>query len=215
MVRESNRSFGMFLRQFGGGEIFQVLAPVYRRIFYSINLFIKMTIPQSFNGTLLDLGGGDGAVLNKLLKLNNPKLVYFIDPTPNSGLMVADQNVIKKIGFYLHEVKEIQDLNFDLILLVDVLHHVEPEMRNELLVQALNRLSTTGSLLIKEVEPKGFRSKLTYWADVYISKDPVVSFLSSKSLIELIHEIDPKLVVIRHQKYNKWDFPNYAISVNY
>lgn len=215
MVRESNRSFGMRLRQFGGGKIFQLLAPTYRRIFYSINMFTKMTIPQGFSGALLDLGGGDGAVLNKLLKSASPTLVYFIDPTPSAGMMVTYPNVIKKSGFYLHEVKEIQDLSFDLILLVDVLHHVQPEMRKELLVRALNRLSSTGSLLIKEVEPKGFRSKLTYWADVYISKDPVVSFLSLKDLTKLIHEIDPKLVLICHKRYNKWDFPNYAISVSY
>ncbi len=215
MARELNRSFGMFLRQLGGGGVFQIIAPVYRRIFISINLFVKMTIPKGFAGSLLDLGGGDGAVLNKLLNSTTPNLVYFVDPTPNAGLMITNPGVFKKNGFYLHEVDEIKNLKFDLILLVDVLHHVEPVMRNALLIQALDRLSATGSLLIKEVEPKGFRSKLTFWADVYISRDPVVFFVSLENLTKLIHEIDPKLVVFSHKKYNKRDFPNYAISVSY
>lgn len=215
MARELNRSIGILLRALGGGFLFRILAPAYRRFFISIKMFIKSTVPKDFNGSLLDLGGGDGAVLDLLLRTRNPRSVHFVDPTPNAGSMIRDPKVLKHVGSYLHEVTEIQDLRFDLILLVDVLHHVEPHLRKALLADAIGRLSTHGSLLIKEVEIKGIRSKLTYLADVYISKDPIVYFLSERSLTELIHQINPELHIRRHSRYGKLDRPNYAISVSF
>lgn len=214
MARELNRSIGISLRVFGGGFLFRILAPAYRRFFISIKMFVKLTVAEDFNGSLLDLGGGDGAVLNLLLKTRTTGSVYFIDPTPNAGSLISDPKVFKHVGSYLHEVTEIEDLRFDLILLVDVLHHVEPHLRKALLADAIGRLSAHGSLLIKEVETKGIRSKLTYLADVYISKDPIVSFIPEKSLTELIRQINPGLRISRHDSYNKWDRPNYAISVS-
>ena len=214
MARDENRSLSLLLREWRGGFLFRLLAPTYRRFFMSIKLFVRLTIPKQFDGSLLDLGGGDGEILNYLLKQRNPRNVYFVDPTPNSGSMITDLKVVKHVGQYLHEVIEIQDLRFDLIILGDVLHRVEPHLRKTLLSDAIGRLSTQGSLLIKEVEVKGIKSKLTYLADVYISKDPVVSFVSKTTLMGLIHEINPKLNITTHYRYNKWDHPNYAISIS-
>jgi 2-polyprenyl-6-hydroxyphenyl methylase/3-demethylubiquinone-9 3-methyltransferase len=213
MARKANNSIGSLLRGLGDGIIFLKLAPVYRRFFFSINMFVKMTFFEKFKGSLIDVGGGDGAVLAKILNKHNPNRCVFLDPTPNAGSMIEGKKVVRYIGLFLNEVEEIKNEKFDVALLVDVLHHVEPDQRKALLIEVLNMISESGRLIIKEVRPFGLRSKLTYWADIYISKDPVVSFISEEMLLKLILEINPDLKVQSNIKYGKWDYPNYSIEV--
>jgi len=214
-VREENRSFGSALRGYQEGWIFELLAPVYRRFFFSIDLFIRFCFPSEFSGSLLDVGGGDGSVLAEILKRHTPKKTILVDPTPNAGSLILDTNVVKYVGLYLQEIDEIKNEKFDVILLVDVLHHIKPRDRKELVTLTLSMLSTNGKLLIKEVGPKGIKSKLTYWADVYISKDPVVAFLSEYDLRVLINEINQEVQVKGNLLYNKKDFPNYCFEVSF
>ena len=215
MPRDRNRSIGSVLRDYRGGLVFKLLAPIYRRFFFSIKLFVRLSLPNLFSGSILDVGGGDGSVLVEVLKRHTPKKATFVDPTPTAGSLILHTNIVKYVGLYLQEIHEIQNEKFDLILLVDVLHHVQPQHRQELLDLTIKMLTTDGKLLVKEVGIKGMKSKLTYWADVYISKDPVVSFISEEKLRALINEIDPKIKVISNEIYNKKDYPNYCVEVSF
>lgn len=61
MSRVANVSIGMLLRKIGGGQLFDFLAPYYRKIFFSIENFIEEVIEPEFNKkptSLLDVGGG-------------------------------------------------------------------------------------------------------------------------------------------------------------
>lgn len=172
-----------------------------------------MTFLEKFNGSIIDVGGGDGAVLVKILEKHIPKESVFVDPMSNSGSMIKDDRVVKYVGLFLDEIGAIKKKKFDVALLVDVLHHVELDQRKALLIEVLNLVSEDGRLIIKEVRPSGFRSKLTYWADVYISRDPVVSFISEETLRKLILEINSNLKILSNYGFGKKDYPNYSIEV--
>ena len=57
------------------------------------------------------------------------------------------------------------------------------------------------------------RSKLAYLADVYISRDPVVYFISQESLLDLIKEVLGTNHEIKINNLVEKDYPNYALQI--
>jgi 2-polyprenyl-3-methyl-5-hydroxy-6-metoxy-1,4-benzoquinol methylase len=174
-----------------------------------------MCLRDSIHGHILDVGGGDGMILSTILNQCKIESATFIDPMLNSGILLSGLKVQIFRGKYLNEVKEIQGKKFDLVLLVDVIHHVELADRVQLLSDCLALLSPTGNLVIKEISTRGFGSKIRYWGDVYISRDPVVSFVDQSDLNALLKKINPGLKIHTVDQYNKTDVPNYAISISH
>ena len=216
MPRAVNVSVGMLLRKIGGGKLFDFLAPYYRQIFFSIEGFIEEVIVPEFRNAstnILDVGGGDGAVLKAIIERFNPEVCTFVDPTESAGRMLKGMNVELFKGTYLHEIQPKLQAKYQIILLVDVLHHVHSTARENLILECLKHLSKDGKLIIKEIGKRGIRSKLTLWADVYISRDPVVDFLSDDELRKIIGVLDPTLLISTFENYNNRDFPNYCLSV--
>lgn len=137
----------------------------------------------------------------------------FVDPTESAGRMLKGMKIELFKGTYLHEIHPKLQQKYQIILLVDVLHHVPAHARKDLILECLNHLSDDGKIFIKEVGARGIRSKLTSWADIYISRDPVVEFLSADETVKILESIDPTLLVSTFVNYNSRDFPNYCLSV--
>jgi 2-polyprenyl-3-methyl-5-hydroxy-6-metoxy-1,4-benzoquinol methylase len=209
-------SIGSASRAILGEKLFQVAGTIYRRIFFDASDFVQCTTDIFSKGLCLDIGGGDGFLTNRLLSVHPELFVTLIDPTLNCGTWVNKENSSR---FTLHPNKTTNDLLpdqagvYDSAILADVVHHVMPKDRKELLKQSFEILKPGGSLLIKEIEPKGLRSKLAYWADVYISRDPVVFFISQVSLLNLIREVLGTNHEIKINNLSQKDYPNYALQI--
>ena len=209
-------SIGSASRAILGEKLFQVAGTVYRRIFFDANDFVECTTDIFSKGICLDIGGGDGFLTNRLLSAHPELVVTLVDPTPNCGTWVSKENSSR---FTLHPNKTTNDLLpeqagiYDSAILADVVHHVMPKDRTELLKQAFEMLKPGGTLLIKEIEPRGMRSKLAYLADVYISRDPIVYFISQELLLDLIKEVLGTNHKIEINNLVQKDYPNYALQI--
>lgn len=209
-------SIGSASRAILGEKLFQIAGTLYRRIFFDASEFVACTTDIFSKGHCLDIGGGDGFLTYRLLSAHPELVVTLVDPTPNCGTWVSKETSQR---FTLHPNKTTNDLLpdhagvYDSAILADVVHHVIPKDRAELLKQSFEMLKPGGSLLIKEIEPKGLRSKLAYWADVYISRDPVVFFISQVSLLNLIREVLGTNHEIKINNLSQKDYPNYALQI--
>ena len=209
-------SIGSAARAILGEKLFQVAGTIYRCIFFNARDFVECTRDLFADGHCLDIGGGDGFLANRLLSAHPELAVTLVDPTPNCGTWVSKENSSR---LSLHPNKTTEDLlpdlagEYDSAILADVVHHVMPKNRAELLKQSFEMLKPGGSLLIKEIEPKGMRSKLAYLADVYISRDPVVYFISQESLLDLIEEVLGTNHEIKINNLVQRDYPNYALQI--
>jgi 2-polyprenyl-3-methyl-5-hydroxy-6-metoxy-1,4-benzoquinol methylase len=209
-------SIGSASRAILGEKLFQVAGTIYRRIFFNAIDFVECTRDLFADGHCIDIGGGDGFLANRLLSAHPELAVTLVDPSSKCGTWVSKQNYSR---FSLHPSMTTKDLlpdragQYDSAILADVVHHVMPEDRVELLRQSFEMLKPGGSLLIKEIEPQGLRSKLAYLADVYISRDPIVYFISEELLLDLIQEALGESHEITVNNLVQKDYPNYALQI--
>ncbi len=209
-------SLGSVSRILLGHKLFKVAGTMYRRIFFNAKDFVDCTQHLFSKGQCIDIGGGDGFLANRLLAHHHLLTVTLVDPSRNCGTWVGKEFHTR---FNFHPNMTTYDLlpemagKYDSALLADVVHHVTPAHRSELITQALELLKPGGSLLIKEIEPKGLRAKLAYLADVYISKDPVVNFISQHDLVNFIRSTLKMGYEIKPNNLGAKDFPNYAIEI--
>lgn len=76
---------------------------------------------------------------------------------------------------------------FDMVVLVDVLHHVPAPERPELLREGLDRLRSGGLLVVKDWErDRTVSHGICYMADRVVGGDSGVSFMSRDELLRLI-----------------------------
>ena len=98
-----------------------------------------------------------------------------------------------------------------MVFMSDVLHHVPPEDRVQLIRDALESFGGKPPLLVvKDIVPEGFRSWLAFWADRNISGDRGVTPISPAALVDLVQEVRPDLVVSATNLI-ELDFPNYCL----
>lgn len=212
----SNFSIGKTIRFVLPQKLFETAANIYRAIFFSVNNFLVLVIQPIHNKSkVLDVGGGDGAVAIKMSMLEDIKSIDIVDPNSNSGTFLNSKTdkITLHAGRYLRQIHEIKDEKYDLVLLSDVIHHVPLKFRKDLIQDCLGFISKDGILVIKEIEPLGLRSKLAFFADVYISRDPVVKFIKRRDLEDLIFDIRGDLRIERVESYWAADRPNYALKI--
>ncbi len=96
----------------------------------------------------------------------------------------------------------------DIVLLGDVLHHVPPDERADLLDQLRGRASEDASFVVKEFAPGGLRARLGWLADRALSGDPV-RFLDPVELRTLAAKVWPHLTAFWTPLF-EMDPPNYC-----
>ena len=77
---------GRTVRNIAGPRVFRVLASIYRSIFVDLHRFaqsVEAHIPRG--ARVLDIGGGDGEPMNRLLKLRPDIRVTMIDISESLG----------------------------------------------------------------------------------------------------------------------------------
>lgn len=96
----------------------------------------------------------------------------------------------------------------DVVLLADVLHHIPPHEREELLIQLRARAGDDALFIVKEFAPGGARSRVGWLADRALSGDPV-RFLPPFELRGLVARAWPGLVAFWTPLF-ELDPPNYC-----
>jgi 2-polyprenyl-3-methyl-5-hydroxy-6-metoxy-1,4-benzoquinol methylase len=210
---------GTLIRQFLPSDLEAIAAKVYRSVFVDLDKVashLTHALPSAAN--VLDIGGGDGELLNRLFAMRMDIRVTMVDIAPSVGrfLLPRYRERVRllpgtTISDHLLTLNE-QSRKYDAALVVDVMHHVPGGQRESFLGAVQAALSPGGVLLIKDVEPGHFRATLGYLCDRYISGDRGVALISIKELCELAARVAPGREVSEAGLLQE-DCPNYLITI--
>ncbi len=106
------------------------------------------------NGTILDIGCGNGGLSN-YLSLQSPKRKILGIDLSKKRIESAKKSIGKRknVNFALGDVIKIKKSKADCYLIVDVLHHIDFEKQERLLRFLAKKMNKNSRLIIKEVDP--------------------------------------------------------------
>lgn len=207
---------GRLVRAVLGDRYSQVAGKLYRAIFVDMakaSAAIAAELPA--NAHVLDVGGGDGEPLNRLLELRSDIRVTTIDVARGVGRWIHARHLNRvtrieatSLQAYLGSGRALPDV----LLLSDVLHHVPVAERAAFLTVVTGVLDRAPQLriIVKDVEPGHWRATLGRWSDLYVTGDRDVQLVSRDELISAMRSTHDG---IRHRETGLFasDPPNYAV----
>lgn len=208
-------SLGGLVRNILGDQLFSFVARFYRSLFVDLEAVARAVakhVPQG--ASILDIGGGDGAPLNFLLKLRPDIRVTMIDLSPRLGGAIdaghRDRVTIMP-STSIRQYAESTGSRPDCILISDVVHHVPVDERLAFFSD-LNTLvgQRRIAVIIKDVEPGHFRALLGLLADRYISGDRNTALVSRAELTRIVTQGFGPVARIETELFQS-DKPNYAL----
>lgn len=190
------------------------LSGMYRRIFVDLEQVSKVLLPHlPHNARILDIGGGDGELLNHLLRARPDLSIDMVDIAPVVGKFIQPDHTGNVRRFTQTPVEKLppENAGYDIALISDVMHHLPAEYRETFLQSIRARLRNDGCLLIKDIEPGHAISSLSLFCDMYVSGDRGVSLISLQELESLCERLEP--ISMSEIGLLEMDRPNYALRV--
>jgi len=187
------------------GRHFPLFGDAYRKIFVNMDKVVSYMIHQiPTNANVLDVGGGDGYVANLLLSKRSDIRVTITDIASNVGSFVEHTNRNRLTVHPSTDISELQG-KFDVITITDVIHHVPTALRQEFFakISSVGKEVGCSKIIVKDIEPEGFRAKLALLGDLFITGDRNVVQLSANEIL------------FPNFTKSDWampDFPNYCIT---
>ena len=158
------------------GPLERPVTELYRRAFIDLDEFARITaawVPDPRQ--ILEIGCGEGALTERLVRAFPAAAIRAIDITPAVGRLFRGDPM--RVTFRQEEAGDLarsEQSSFDLIVMCDVLHHVPPPARRDLLSAAQRLLSPQGAFVFKDWSPS---ATPIHWicdaADRYITGDEV------------------------------------------
>ena len=156
------------------------------------------SIPK--NKSVFDIGCGDGVFLYLIAILRKPKILYgvdVIDTDLDAVKTVFNKVKYKKISTFLDWPED----KFDVVTVIDVLHHIKSEEQKLFLKKAINKINPCGMLIIKDMDTRPiFCACMNILHDLIFSKQLIkyFSFEKLKNIIEengfVIQEVNSKII---------------------
>ncbi len=113
----------------------------------------------SKQGIVVDLGCGDGLLVNYLSLASKKRIVYGIELNPGR-IKLADKG-LKNSHFLAGDITQRKVPKADIILLIHVLHHLNSfEEQEKLLSMCFQKLNPGGKLIISEIDEQPL---IKYW----------------------------------------------------
>jgi hypothetical protein len=205
-------SIGAFARR-ALGPLFPMAGAFYRALFENVERVSEAlpTVPPG--GLLLDVGGGDGALLNPILEEQRTIRAVLIDVAPTVGGFVGADVRARVELRPSTSVRDYIDSGGErpaVVLVADVFHHVDPSLRLPLIRDLFDLFDDKPMIAVKDVEPKGLRARLGFAADRYISGDRNVNPIRQADLIDLFREVRPD-IRCETTALSDEDPPNYCL----
>lgn len=206
-------SLGSVARTILGDRYFPIVGRWYRGLFVDLTKVAASFPPVPPGATILDIGGGDGELINELLDLYPDSTVTMVDPSPRLGSALRQdlrEMVVLKPSTTVHEYATTGKAP-DFILVSDVLHHVPVEARAGFFADIRGLLGGKhATLIIKDLEPGYMRTHLGFLSDRIVSGDRNVNMISQRAATMLVTESFPGATVESTNLFSV-DAPNYAL----
>jgi len=190
------------------GRHFEAVGNVYRRIFVNlakIVAFLDSELPP--NARLLDIGGGDGAIVDRLLDRRPDLKVTMCDLAPSIGAFLSVENRASVVLAPATDFTAI-DGAYDCVTIADVIHHVPVDQRDCFFRSLAASCERWGcrKIIVKDIEPGSIRATLSLLADRHITGDKHVVLFSRSEFGEIARRHFPKA-----QRTSAMpDWPNYC-----
>jgi hypothetical protein len=209
-------SLGRIVRTLLSDRHARIAGRLYRALFVDlakVSAAIAAEIPTG--ARVLDVGGGDGEPLNRLLELRPDIQVTTIDVAPRVGQWIEPRYLDRvtcmpstSLEAYLASGAALPDI----LLLCDVMHHVPVAEREPFLavVGDLLRRSQRTRLIVKDVEPGHWRATLGWLSDRYVTGDDAVRLISRNELVAAMRRAHDELRWHETSVFSS-DPPNYAL----
>lgn len=197
------------------GPRFHGIAERYRAFFVDLaglGVIVAAELPQG--ATVLDIGAGDGAVLNYVLARRPDLRVIMVDTAANIGGAIESRYLPQLTLMPLTTLAEYNGEAPDAIVVLDVLHHIPLQERPAFfsLIGTLAERYRTSKVIVKEVEPKGLRSRLGWLSDRFVTGDRNVRFISRNDLTAQLEAALGAHFVVHETPLFQCDAPNYCMS---
>ncbi|MBN1617756.1 class I SAM-dependent methyltransferase [Candidatus Dojkabacteria bacterium] len=206
-------SIGKFARKLLGSNFYKI-AKYYKEFFFHIPSFVEILPKFPANTTILDVGGGDGEVLNYVLSGNPTLKAVLIDPNDNIGGMISTSNrkrVTLYPGYSMQKYKESNiSKGYQFVLISDVLHHIPEKDRDRFINELLGLCLKDSTLIIKDIQPGYVKSWLSLFSDIFISGDKSTKLISMEEITKKIRNKYPK-VQVTDTGLQKKTPPNYCL----
>lgn len=173
------------------GPLESPAAEAYRAVFIDLRRFAEDLALRCTASRILEIGCGDGAAAQQLCRTFPSAAYVGVDVAPSPGRRsTVDPARTTFRSTTSSELRAMRPEPFDLVLLVDVLHHIPSDAdRRTVLADAAAMTAPGGALVIKEWSGhRSFGYGLAYAADRFLSGDRHVRFSTEDELAALATE---------------------------
>jgi len=205
---------GAAVRRLLGDRLFAWVVEFYRGVFVDLDQ-VAACIPRLAPGSeILDVGGGDGALLERILRQQPDLRASLVDPSESVGLSLTGprRKLVKlfpstTVREYASRAGSVPDV----IVVADVLHHLTPSQREGMFRDLRDFVGNRRTLLVvKEVAPRGWRARLGLLSDHYVTGDRHAALVTPDEVKRLVKAVFPDAVA-RDTPLLERDHPNYCI----
>ena len=167
---------------------------------------IEALLPKK--GLILDVGCGYGFTSIFFALKNKNRQIFGSEIDPKRVLLAKKfSSSIFNLSFETSDLINKNKLNFDAILAIDLLHHINPSQKNIFLRDSFLKLQSNGILIIKDINtsPK-YKYIWNYFHDLIMAKFSKLYFLSSGQIENLL--IKNNFKIVKKGKYKNLFYPH-------
>lgn len=172
------------------GPLERPISEIYRGIFVDLTSFINQIQQWAPASRILELGCGEGAIVERLVRSFPQAYITGIDITPRVGRLFRGDS--SRVTFKQQTIQDFAPENvasFDLLIIADIMHHIPREQHKDVLLGARQVLKPDGYLILKDWERRNnLIHALCYFSDRFITGDHV-QYKSAEELRALIQEV--------------------------
>jgi len=203
---------GKIVRTLLGPRLFAPVGRLYRGFFVDLERVVDCLPPLDPGATVLEIGGGDGQLVNVLLSRHPGLHVTMLDLRPDIGQALRPEYRERVVCLPGTRVSDyVPQAPPALIILSDVVHHIAIDERHRFFAELAPHMANRNTLLaIKEVRPGSVKARLALAADHHISGERQVRFLDEAELQTLVATAMPG-ITLRDTNLIERDPPNYCV----
>ena len=175
------------------GPYFEPVGNVYRRIFVDLDKIAEALDALMPKGSrVLDIGGGDGALVDRLLDCRPDLKITMCDLAPEIGSFLSPANRAKVQLFPATDFTVVRGI-YDFVTLSDVVHHVPVDQRPCFFEQLAGHCEgwQCQNLIVKDIEPGSLRATVAKWMDWYVTGDRHVRPFARSQFAQLAERYFP------------------------
>lgn len=190
------------------GRHFRPVGDVYRRLFVNLDRvvdFFDRELPRG--ARVLDIGGGDGALVDRLLSRRPDLTITMCDLAPAIGSFLSDKHRALVTQYPATAFADVPG-QFDVVTIADVIHHVPVDQRDGFFTALAQSCARWGcrKIVLKDIEPGAIRSYMSLIADRYVTGDKHVVLFSRRDFAAVARRSFPDANLSSAMP----DWPNYG-----